>query len=160
MVTDRVKGLLGEALPSDPDEQTHELTIEEAVQVATMLQRSNRLDEADLVYKRILDAAPENPTALHFAGVLAHQLGLHDEAVRRIEKSLALVPSLADWHNNYGIALQVGGRLQDAIAAFRQAIALDPAHANAYSNMGVLLRATDKPEEQQHGRAAPRDRQA
>lgn len=147
MISERSQAELSEPLPAEAEEQTRELTIEEAVQVATMLQQAGRLEESDIVYKRILDAAPDHPAALHYCGVLGHQLGQHDEAIARIERSLAVGPEQADWRNNYGIALQGAGRLEDAIAAYRRAIELDPAHANAFSNMGVLLRATGKPEE-------------
>ncbi len=142
MISDRTHGAMQAALPAEPEERSEEMTVEQAVQVAIALQQRERLEEADLVYRRILDAAPDHPAALHYSGVLAHQMGLSAEAVLRIDRSLALVPDQPDWHNNHGIALQSAGRLDEAIAAYRRAIALDPAHVNAHSNMGVLLRAT------------------
>jgi predicted TPR repeat methyltransferase len=99
------------------------------------------------VYSQILATAPEHPQALHYAGVLAHQLGRSGDGVALIERSLAVVPDRADWYSNLGIVLQECGRLDEAIEAYHRAIALDPDHANAYSNLGVLLRATDQPAE-------------
>lgn len=130
-----------------PEMPTRELTLEEALEIAIMLQQSDRLVEANVVYGQILEIAPDHPRALHYAGVLAHQLGRNDDAVEFIEKSLTLVPDLADWHSNLGIVLQDHGRFDAAIDAYHRAIALDPTHANAYSNLGVLLRATGKPAE-------------
>jgi predicted TPR repeat methyltransferase len=129
------------------DEAVRQLTVDEAVGIAIRLQQNDQLAEAHAIYKGIFEVAPEHPVALHYAGVLANQMGRHDEAVGLIEKSLALVPEHADWHNNFGIVLQSHGRFDDAIVAYKRAIALDPAHANAYSNLGVLLRATEKPVE-------------
>ena len=130
-----------------PEEQTRELTLEEAVSIAILLQKNDQLVEAHEVYRRILEVAPDHHRALHYAGVLAHQQGRNAEAVALIEKSLALAPDRADCYSNLGIVLQEQGRLDEAIQAYQRAIALEPEHANAYSNLGVLLRATDKPVE-------------
>jgi predicted TPR repeat methyltransferase len=129
----------------DADEPSRELTVEEALEIAILLQQQDELVAADLVYKQILMDAPEHPRALHFAGVLAHQAGRSSDGVDLIKRSLSLVPDAADWYNNLGIVYQEWSRLDEAIDAYHHAIALDPTHANAYSNLGVLLRATDKP---------------
>ena len=128
-----------------PESTTRELTLDEAVTLAIILQKNQQLVEAQEVYCRVLEAAPDHPRALHYAGVLAHQQGRNDEAVALIERSLALVPDAADWHSNLGIAFQSDGRLDRAIESYRRAIAIDPGHANAHSNLGVLLRATGQP---------------
>jgi len=124
-----------------------ELTLDEAVSLAILLQKNGQLAEAREVYRRVLETNPNHPDALHFSGVLAHQEGRSDEAVALIEQSLALAPDRPDCYNNLGIVCQSSGRLDRAIAAYERAIALDPSHANAYSNLGVLLRATGKPED-------------
>jgi predicted TPR repeat methyltransferase len=130
-----------------PETPPRELTLEEAVSIAILLQKNDQLAEAEEVYRRIFDTAPNHPEALHYAGVLAHQQGRSEDAVALIEKSLALVPDRADCYSNLGIIFQAQGKLDDAIVAYRRAISLNPDHANAYSNLGVLLRATGKPVE-------------
>jgi predicted TPR repeat methyltransferase len=127
------------------DTSARELTLDEAVAIAILLQKTGQLVEAQELYRRVLEAAPDHPDALHYAGVLAHQHGRGDEAIVLIERSLAIAPGRADCHSNLGIVLQSAGRLDAAIDAYRRAIALDPGHANAYSNLGVLLRATGRP---------------
>ena len=132
----------------EPSESsTRELTLEEAVSFAILLQKNEQLAEAHELYRRILETAPDHPRALHYAGVLAHQQGRNDEALALIERSLALVPDQADWCSNLGIVFQSDGRLEPAIASYRRAIAIDPGHANAHNNLGVLLRATGQPVE-------------
>ena len=126
---------------------TRELTLEEAVSIAILLQKNEQLVEAQELYRRVLKTAPNHPQALHYSGVLAHQQGRIDEAVMLIEKSLELQPDQADCYNNLGIILQSSGKLEKAIEAYQRAIKIDPRHANAYSNLGVLLRATRKPSE-------------
>ncbi len=126
---------------------TRELTLDEAVGLAILLQKNEQLAEAREVYRRVLETNPNHADALHYAGVLAHQQGRNEEAVALIEKSLALVPNQADGYSNLGIVFQSTGSLEAAIDAYRRAIAIDPAHANAYSNLGVVLRATGQPSE-------------
>jgi predicted TPR repeat methyltransferase len=131
--------------PSDPPPR--ELTIDEAIALAIELQKQQLFAEAEQLYALVLDVAPHHPDALHYTGLLAHQLGRGDEAVALMQKSLALAPNQADWHSNYAIVLQSHGRLDDAILEHQRAISIDPRHANAHSNLGVLLRATGKPTE-------------
>jgi len=134
-----------ESEPSEPS--THELSLEEAVSVAILLQKNGQLVAAREVYRRVLEMAPDHPRALHYAGLLAHQQGRNEEALALIERSIAFVPDQADWYSNLGIVFQSDQRLDSAIASYRRAIAIDPGHANAYNNLGVLLRATGQPVE-------------
>ena len=147
MFGEHMQDLLQHTSEPEPDEPTRELTVDEALGIAIQLHQDDRLEEADVVYSEILKVDPKNPRALHFAGVLAHQMGRSTEGVELIERSLALLPDSADWYNNLGIVLQESTHLEQAIEAYHRAIALDPNHANAHSNLGVLLRATGKPDE-------------
>src|SRR5262245_50639480 len=105
---------------------TRELTLDEAVSFAILLQKNEQFVEAHEVYRRVLEAAPDHPRALHYAGVLAHQQGRNEEALALIEQSLGLVPDQADWYSNRGIVLQSDDRLEPAIDSYQRAIALDP----------------------------------
>ena len=100
----------------EPSESsTRELTLEEAVSFAILLQQNEQLAQAHEVFRRVLETAPDHPRALHYAGVLAHQQGRNGEALVLIERSLALVPDQADWYSNLGIVLQSDDRLDRAI---------------------------------------------
>ena len=125
----------------EPSGETRELTVDEAVAVAMLLLQNEQLDEAQALYQRILEAAPDHPDALHFAGVLAHQQGRSEEAIGLIEKSLAIAPGRADCYSNLGIIYKSMGRLEEAVGACERAIVIDSGHANAHSNLGVLQRA-------------------
>ena len=113
---------------SGPSESpTRELSLEEAVSVAILLQKNRQFVAAREVYRRVLEMAPDHPRALHYAGLLAHQQGRNEEALALIERSIALVPDQADWHSNLGIVLQSDQRLDSAIASYRRTIKIDPA---------------------------------
>jgi hypothetical protein len=61
---------------ADSDDQIPtELSLSDALSLAIYLHRSEQWDDAELLYRRILEAAPEQPDALHFLGVLSHQRG-------------------------------------------------------------------------------------
>jgi predicted TPR repeat methyltransferase len=141
-----MQDLLGQIMEQE-ETPPRELTLDEAVELAILLQKDDQLAAASRLLMRVLETAPEHARALHYAGVLAHQEGRSDDAIALVEKSLALEPDRADYHSNLGIVLQSAGRLAAAIDAFRRAIAIDPRHANAYSNLGVLLRAAGTPVE-------------
>jgi predicted TPR repeat methyltransferase len=133
--------------PLEAADPSRELTLEEAITVAILLQKNEDYTAAHEVYRRVLEAAPDHPRALHYAGLLAHQQQRSEEALALIERSLALQPNEADWHSNRGIVLQSAAKLGEAIDAYRHAIAIDPGHANAHNNLGVLLRARGEPQQ-------------
>jgi predicted TPR repeat methyltransferase len=124
-----------------PPNAPRQLSVDEAVAVAMECQRNGQLDEAEAFYAAVLKLEPDQPSALHYSGVLAHQRGRGEEAIALIVKSLTLVADQADWHSNLGLVLQEHQRLDEAVAAYRKALTLDSSHANAHNNLGVLLKA-------------------
>jgi predicted TPR repeat methyltransferase len=127
--------------PEHVEPEKRDVTLDEALAMAIFFHRRGQLAEADEVYRTVLAALPEQPTALHYSGLLAHQRNEPAEALVRMRRSLELEPGHADWHSNVGVVLKSEGRIDEAVDAFRQALALDPGHVNAHSNLGVLLRA-------------------
>jgi predicted TPR repeat methyltransferase len=125
----------------------HDVTVGEAMQMALAFQQRGQLDDAEQVYKRMLEVAPDHPDIVHFYGVLLHQRGRSEEAIATIRRSLELEPDRAECYNNLGIILRAVDRYEEAAAAYATATELDPTHANAYNNLGVLLRFTGKPAE-------------
>src|SRR5438270_5844256 len=120
MVSERTQDVLDQTL-TQPESPARQLTVDEAIAIAIQLQQNEQFAEADAVYSRVFDVAPDHPDALHYAGVLAHQQGRHGDAVALIERSLQLVADRADWHSNHGIVLQAQGRIDDAIRAYERA---------------------------------------
>ena len=130
-----------ESLPSTE----HDVTVGEAMRMARVFQKRGQLEDAEKVYLRMLEVAPDHPDIVHYYGVLLHQLGRSDEAIKVIERSVAIESDHAEWYNNLGIILRARDRYEEAAAAYARAIELDPTHANAYNNLGVLLRFSGRP---------------
>jgi predicted TPR repeat methyltransferase len=132
---------------TEPNEQPTELTLTDALALAVHLHRSADLDQAETIYRRILDISPDHPDCLHFLGVLLHQRDQSDAAIELIQRSIILDPHHPDRYNNLGNVLLDRGDITGATAAYEKALALEPGHANAWNNLGALLRAQQRFEE-------------
>lgn len=135
--------------PTDtqPSSQYIALTIEESFNLALKFHQGGTLDGAEMLYKKIVEAAPDHLNALHFFGVLCHQQNRQEEAAVLIERIIEIDPNNADAHNNLGNVFEGLRRAGDAEACYRKAIALMPDHAPALNNLGVVLMARNAAEE-------------
>jgi protein O-GlcNAc transferase len=109
------------------------------LQEAFQIHQKGLLDQADLLYRQILDQEPSNFGALHLLGVLRGQLGKHAEAISLLGKALKIKPSDFGARSNYGLALAATGRYEDAISNYDQAIAVKPDFFQAHYNRGIAL---------------------
>ena len=119
-------------------------TIPEALAIAQQHHQAGRLEAAEQIYRRILNAVPDHADALHLLGVVALQLGQHAAAAEHISRAIAVLPSVAEFHYNLGNALKNLGRLDEAAASYRRAIELRPDLAAAYNNLGNTLKQQGK----------------
>ncbi|MFN4258996.1 MAG: tetratricopeptide repeat-containing sulfotransferase family protein [Gemmataceae bacterium] len=97
------------------------------------------LDQADVLYQRILQENPQAAEVLHLRGLVAYQCGQPDKAIPHILAAVYLDTNNAAYHNSLGCCYQVLDRLQEAVACFRRALALQPELAEAMSNLGNAL---------------------
>lgn len=67
-------------------------TIEEAFARAVTLHRSGNLEEAEDIYRAVLDADPENADVTNLLGVLAADQGYHDDAIELIGEAISYQP--------------------------------------------------------------------
>jgi protein O-GlcNAc transferase len=107
---------------------------------AVGLHQQGRLDEAERVYRAVLDRDPGEVNALHLLGVLRQQQGRAEEALEFLVQALTAAPNVAVIHSNYANALKDLGRLDDAVASYRRALALDPGFADARYNLARALK--------------------
>ena len=69
--------------------------------------------EAEQIYRHILWQWPDDHTsALHLLGVVLHQIGNDDEALRLIGRAIALDPSKGEFFNNFGPLLAQGRHVE------------------------------------------------
>ncbi|MPZ43796.1 MAG: tetratricopeptide repeat protein [Betaproteobacteria bacterium] len=129
------------------EHQTRTVTIEEAVRAAMELHRNGQLDEAEALYRQILDAAPENADALHFLGLLMRQCDRDAEALALMRRAVAAAPDYASAHNNLGNLLCEAGKLDEASRHLRRVLALAPHDPRALNNLGNVAHASGQADE-------------
>jgi protein arginine N-methyltransferase 7 len=125
-----------------PPEQ--QLTIPQAIQAAMQYHSAGDLAKAKTLYEQILDADPNQADALHLLGVIAHQVGENDIALRLIRTAIANRPDYAEAYCNLGNALKDLGQVEETERSYRRSIELKPDFAHAHCNLGVLLHETGR----------------
>lgn len=116
-------------------------TLDEALALAVDHHAAGRLPEAEALYRRIVDAVPGQPDALHLLGVLHGQTGRAEAGIPLISAALAARPDTPECHANLGGLLRATGRLDAAVAAYRRALSLAPAFLDAADGLVMALHA-------------------
>jgi len=114
-------------------------TTADALQLGYEHHRNGRLEEAERLYRQVLNTEPENPHALHLLGVVAHQRGQHAAAVELIGRAIAQDAMQFTFHANLASAYLALGRAELAIGAMQNVVRLQPDHVKTYNDLGVLL---------------------
>src|SRR5262245_17398825 len=91
------------------------------------LHQAGRLQDAEQVYRRILNSDPQDPRAWHLLGVISWQSGKQELAVEYIMRALELRPDYAEANANLGNVLKEQGKLDQAISYFRLGLIETPA---------------------------------
>ena len=100
--------------------------------------------EAERLARRVIDAVPDQPDALHLLATIARESGHTDLAIDRYRRLLRRHPAIPIAHNSLGNLLQERDRWQEAIVCYEAALAHDPRYTSAYFNLGrALLHVND-----------------
>ena len=116
-------------------------TITETLENAVQFHQRGHLQQAEQLYREILQSEPNNSVALHSLGVLAHQIGKHNMAIELIGKAIASNQRIPQFHNTLGLIFEAVGKFEQAILAYQQAVSLKPDYVEAYHNMAVALQS-------------------
>ena len=109
------------------------------IQQAVKAHQEGRLEEAEQLYRSILENQPTNLDANNNLGVALQGLGRLNEAEVSCRKAIELKPDFAEAHFNLGNTLKTLGRLNEAEVSYRKAIELKPDYAEAHNNLGSLF---------------------
>jgi len=113
--------------------------IQEIFTAALRHHQAGRLADAERLYRQVLQADSQHADALHFLGVLAHQLGRNELAVDLIQKAIVQNGRVPAYHNNLANALKAQGKSAEAIACYARALAQQPNNVAAHFNLGIAL---------------------
>ncbi|MBF2760327.1 MAG: tetratricopeptide repeat protein [Ectothiorhodospiraceae bacterium AqS1] len=95
--------------------------------------------EASKYARRVLDALPDQPDALHLLATIALEQGRQSLAIERYRRLLARHPRIPVAHNNLGNLLQERADYAGAIECYQRALALDGDYVSAWMNLGHAL---------------------
>lgn len=126
---------------------TDSVSLDQALIMAIKLHQQGQLDQAEHIYRLILQQAPNNPESLHFLGMLQHQRGDYAAAVALIEQALEQAPEYVDAYNNLGNIMRLHGNHELAVSYYRKALALDPDNISACNNLALVLKDLQQYEE-------------
>lgn len=133
----KFKKCCGKASPAQP-KPDHDISA--SLETAWSLCLAGRFNQAENIYKDILEVEPENTVALHYLGVIAYQRGNSDSALKLFEKAIAINPLEPSIHNDLGNLLYKTKRLTEAADSYKKALTLNPGFAQAHYNLGVALK--------------------
>jgi predicted O-linked N-acetylglucosamine transferase (SPINDLY family) len=110
-----------------------------SLQMAIAHHLAGRLTIAVAIYQQILHHDPAHPDALHYMGMAALQLGMHDNAITLISRSLSIHPNNAEAHSNLANLLRDQGRLDESVAHAHTALSLKQNYPEAHNNLANTL---------------------
>ena len=87
--------------------------LEDRLDLALQHLSRGELPQAEVIYTEILGKKPDQPTALHLQGVIAHQTKDSLTAEKLIKKALLINPNYAEAHNNLGVVLKDQKRFEE-----------------------------------------------
>lgn len=111
------------------------------LELAVAHHQAGRLREAHELYGQVLQADPENTHALRYLGLMAQQLGNHEQAIELIEKAHRHGRPDPQSLNTLGMAHAGAGRFREAKRCFAKALGLKADYADAHGNLASTLRA-------------------
>ena len=119
----------------------------EALRKASEHIGAGRLEEAEQIFRLVLERSPKQVHAWHWLGLVAFQTSRLALAKECFKKAITLNPSGAVFHIHLGVVWRALGELDRAVACHHRAIDLDPSNAAAHGNLGNALRDQGKHEE-------------
>jgi protein O-mannosyl-transferase len=114
-----------------------------AMSLGGLLARQGRYDEAEAVYRALVDAEPVESTS-HFAlGSLLGSRGKLTEARASFEQTVRLSPTYAPGYLRLGVVLRMLGEPKGAIAALEKSVELDPGDVTGRAELAWILATTN-----------------
>ena len=109
-------------------------------QNAVRLHEQGKLDEAEAVYRQLLEINPEHTDLLHLLGMIAMQRKSFDSAIDLLYKAVRLAPDSAAYEFTLAQALQDAGHPKEALEHYRAVLARNDTYPETYHNMGIIYR--------------------
>lgn len=123
------------------------MSYENLFQQALKLHQNGQFDEAEKLYRQVLQIAPNNPQILNLLGIIAQNKNLHQQAITYFEKSLLSDNNNFEVYFNLGWSLSALKKYAEAANAYHRVITLKPQTFQAYNELGRIYAIENKPSE-------------
>src|SRR5260370_41093557 len=120
--TARIRHTDGDPIPNKP---TRLVKLAADLQSALTHHQAGRLEEAESLYCKLLDAVPGYPRVLHLLGVVKTRRGQPEAGVELIGRALPALARVAEAHVDFGNRLRLAGRREEAAQGYRPSLALN-----------------------------------
>ena len=114
------------------------MSYEALFQNALSLHEAGRLDEAECMYRQILETAPEHPVVLNLLGLIAQNKGLQDEAVSLFLRAISENPQEVSYRYNLAFSYKLLKRYREALEAFTSVLKLNSNIKEAHNEIGLI----------------------
>lgn len=108
-------------------------------QQALAAHEQGHFDEAEQIYRQILETAPENPDVLNLLGLVAQAKGIHNQAIELFYKAIKQAPKHAPFYFNLAISLAASGHDVEALDNLQKACDIEPDEKEIYNQQGLVL---------------------
>lgn len=105
-------------------------------QQALKLHNAGKLTEAEMIYRQILETAPDNPDVLNLLGLVAQSKNIDDEAAALFSRAIKTSPDFAPYYFNLGLSLLRLQKPAEAKEVLQKAVSLKPFFPEAYYQLG------------------------
>jgi hypothetical protein len=105
------------------------------------LDAAGKVDEAERLYRAVLELDPANFAALNRLAIFRSDRGEHAEALRLIQAAMRSNPSSGTTASDMGVILERMGRLDEAKDSYDRALVLQPDQKVAHNGRGLALAA-------------------
>jgi predicted O-linked N-acetylglucosamine transferase (SPINDLY family) len=101
--------------------------------------KAGLLDDARMLYRRVLEAEPEQSDALQFLGMVEVEDKNYDVGIEMLERAIKIAPDNGSAVYHLALAFEATERLDEAVVELKRAVTLDPSHLQATRKLGWLL---------------------
>ncbi len=103
------------------------------------MHKMGNLSQAEFLYLQVLQDEPGNPFSLYGLGTIAMSKGDMEKAIGLLRQSVTNGYHAETAYTHLGIALQVAGRMDEALEVYRLGTKADPKNPRYPANSSVVL---------------------
>jgi len=126
-------------MSSSPDSAPGTLTFAQAIALAQSHWQAGQAAQAEMLCRRVLEAAPDQPDAHYLLALMAHAYGKREMAINHLTRACDAPGAPAAFWSDLAEMCRQAGRLEQAQTAARHAVAIDPTFAAGWNNLGIVL---------------------